>query len=472
MNNSQDRPTFKVAFLYRSHGLISRETFIAFQKTYDEIVNTLVTCHDEDELWRFVRSLFDFDDYADTVPINAANLSITIDAVQRLMNAMALDWNRDISIQKRIQPFVYTIQAARALIAMELNVDPKLIAFVRNGSDPNAVINNGMDFEPGDEVVVWNENHPTISDVAWKIRKARFPNINIVVLNLEGVTDEEEIIQKFLSKVNESTRIVAFSEVSHLTGMRLPAKSLIESIHAKNEDVHVHLDGAQSWGAFKHDLQDIKCDSYSGGSHKWFLGPKETGILYMKKESVPKFWPKDIGYNGEMQPPPTLPDDPLPDDASRFEMVGQRNDTNLIGLLYTADLMDLIGFDRIEKRIKALTKRLRDGLDGLAPELHKVFVIETPQEESRYHGILTLKFRDIVGTGQAGRRKHKGKSQEEGKLELSTVLYDALYEDHNIGVSTKKGNRLRFSPHIYNTEEHIDRAVEAVRYELTKILIK
>ena len=209
----QDRPTFKVAFLYRSHALISRETFITFQKTYDEIVNTLVTCQDEDELWRFVRSMFDFDDYADTVPINAANLSITFDAVQRLMNAMALDWNRDISIQKRIQPFVYTIQAARALIAKQLNVDPKLIAFMRNGSDPNAVINNGMDFEPGDEVVVWNENHPTNSDVAWKIRKERFPNINIVVLDLEGETNEEKIIEKFLAKVNEHTRIVTFSEV-------------------------------------------------------------------------------------------------------------------------------------------------------------------------------------------------------------------------------------------------------------------
>ena len=261
-------------------------------------------------------------------------------------------------------------------------------------------------------------------------------------------------------------------QVSHLSGMRLPAKLLIEKIHKKNKKVHVHLDGAQSWGAFKHDLKEINCDSYSGGSHKWFLGPKETGILYMKEESVPNFWPKDIGYNGEMKPPPTLPDDSLPHDASRFEMVGQRNDTNLIGLLYTADLMDLIGFDRIEDRIKALTTRLRDGLDKVAREHDNVFVIETPPELSQYHGILTIKFQDDRGTGKGHRRKHKGKNQEEAEPQLSEVLYDALYEDHNIGVSTKKGNRMRFSPHIYNTEEHIDRAVEAVRYELSKVLEK
>ena len=163
---------------------------------------------------------------------------------------------------------------------------------------------------------------------------------------------------------NEGKKLILFPfkiQVFHLSGMRLPAKFLIENLHGKNQKVDIHLDGAQNWGAFKHDLKDINCDSYNGGSHKWFLGPKETGILYMKRESVPNFWPKDIGYNGGMQPPPTFPGDPLPDDASGFEMVGQRNDTNLIGLLYTVDLMDLIGFDKIEKRVKSLTERLRGG---------------------------------------------------------------------------------------------------------------
>ena len=67
--------------------------------------------------------MFDFDDYADTVPINAGNLFVTFDAVQRLMNTMALDWNRDISYPKRFQAFVYTM---------------------KSDSDPKAVINNGL----------------------------------------------------------------------------------------------------------------------------------------------------------------------------------------------------------------------------------------------------------------------------------------------------------------------------------------
>ena len=212
----QDRPTFQVAHWYRCQGLVGRENFLAFQKRFEEVVTTIATTKDGEEFWKFVRSLFDFDDYADCVPINAANLSILFDPVLRLMNALAFDWNRDISIQKRIQPFVRTIQVARELIAKQLNVEPELVAFERNGSDPNAVINNGLTFNHGDQVVVWNENHPTQGDVAWRIRKDRFPNINIVVLDLQGEQDPMKIMKKFLDAVNGHTRLVAFSEVSEM----------------------------------------------------------------------------------------------------------------------------------------------------------------------------------------------------------------------------------------------------------------
>lgn len=258
-----------------------------------------------------------------------------------------------------------------------------------------------------------------------------------------------------------------------MSGTHLPAKLLCDKIHKKNKNVHVHVDGAQSWGAFKHDLKDMDCDSYSGGSHKWFLGPKETGILYMKRECIPNFAPKDIGYNGEMAPPPTLPDDPIPLDASRFEMVGQRNDTNLIGLLYSADIMGLIGFDRIADRIKALTIRLRGNLEKLQRELGRpIFEIETPRQMSMFHGIMVIKFNDDVQPESSRRKQRKGRKakSEDAEPLLNEVLYDKLYEDHKIGVSTKKGNRMRFSPHIYNTEEHMDRVVDAMKLELNRIL--
>ena len=52
--------------------------------------------------WDAVRDMFDFDDYADVVPINAANLCPSFHAVQEYVNQMGIDMNKDVSIQKSI----------------------------------------------------------------------------------------------------------------------------------------------------------------------------------------------------------------------------------------------------------------------------------------------------------------------------------------------------------------------------------
>lgn len=257
----------------------------------------------------------------------------------------------------------------------------------------------------------------------------------------------------------------------------------------------MHVDGAQSWGAMKHDLQVMGCDSYSGGSHKWYVGPKECGILYMKKERVPNFAPKDIGYDGEMEPPPDLTPRPegeepetLQNDASRFEMVGQRNDTNLIGLLYTGDLLELIGFENIGVRIHDLTKHLRKRLLTVQHEVSEyfgvgtdvIFAIETPDDQfetQMYHAILVLKFNEppypsasIKCRKKSKKPRGSKKAKSTEKADLSVRLYNRIYDNHKICLSTKKENRMRISPHIYNTIDHMDRLAEAIKQELIYIL--
>jgi hypothetical protein len=144
-------------------------------------------------------------------------------------------------------------------------------------------------------------------------------------------------------------------------------------------------------------------------------------MLYMTKSAAVMFWPKDIGYNGKMDPPPKPPTEPLASDASRFEMIGQRNDTNLIGLLYTADLLGLIGFDVIQARIKFITGKLREGLQRILSKypLQLPFTIETPSNTSLSEGILVIKFVD----------------RDPSEPLLSTTIYNTLYEDYKIAVS-------------------------------------
>ena len=286
----------------------------------------------------------------------------------------------------------------------------------------------------------------------WKPRLTHFGQ------TLETQANEEFISLKKFFRFTSS--FIPHIQISHLTGTRLPAKTICDDIHQKDPAVHVHVDGAQAWGCTHVDLKKMGCDSFCGSAHKWILGPKETGILYMKKDRVPDFWPKDVGYNayhGKLRPPP--PPKELANDASRFEMLGQRNDISIMGLLYAADLMAMVGFHRAEKRVQKLVKALRDRLEKMHWYKSQRFTVETPGHKGQFNGILTIKF-------ETGPYLPSAPDQD-----VSVALFNVLYNDHKIAISAIKGNRMRFSPNIHNTEDHIKRIAEAIETTLSRFVV-
>ena len=66
----------------------------------------------------------------------------------------------------------------------------------------------------------------------------------------------------------------------------MPAAEICQSIKEKYNGIHIHVDGAQTWGGEDVDLAAMKCDSFSGSSHKWYMGPRETGLLFVKESAV------------------------------------------------------------------------------------------------------------------------------------------------------------------------------------------
>jgi len=70
-----------------------------------------------------------------------------------------------------------------------------------------------LDFHDCGEVVIWSENHGT-NNRAWEIRKQRYPNIEIITVDLTGATTDQEVIARFVAEIKPGiTRVVTFSEV-------------------------------------------------------------------------------------------------------------------------------------------------------------------------------------------------------------------------------------------------------------------
>ena len=121
---------------------------------------------DDEALFRLVRREFPFGE--ERLPMNAANLCPSPRAVADAVSELTRDIDRDCSFQNRAK-FAGMREAAREAAAAMLGASPDEVALTRNTSESNNIVNAGLPLGPGDEVVAWDQNHPT-NNVAWEVR--------------------------------------------------------------------------------------------------------------------------------------------------------------------------------------------------------------------------------------------------------------------------------------------------------------
>ena len=379
----------------------------------------------DEAYWDLVRSQFSFDE--SKIPMNAANLCPSFRSVSEVVSSLTHDIDKDCSFNNRSK-FNRFLENSRNIVAAQLNVGKNEIALVRNTSEANNIINNGIDLSQDDEVLIWDQNHPT-NNVAWEVRAARKGFFVKKVSTPVKPNDDQELIDVFVSQFTTKTKVLALTHVSNVSGIKLPIKELASAAHARG--IYVHVDGAQVWGAMPLDLAELGIDSFSASSHKWFMGPKEVGVLYIKQQNIDHFWPNVIAAGWGNQSDTQL------EGARKFESLGQRDDAALAGIATTAHQLDLIGLERIEERIINLSSYLKEGVARLGLEL------VTPIESNLSHGVCIV----------------------EAPISERSDITNKLYE--NYGISAAATGGIRLCPAIYNTMEHVDRAIDALKEIMT-----
>jgi cysteine desulfurase/selenocysteine lyase len=406
------------------------------------------------------------------VPMNAANLCPEPEPLIAAANLLRIAYNRNVAQQVRTAggPRVAQLENVRARLARSLGLPPERkndLALIRNSSEGNNAIHCGFrdwtrtdDLAQLDSVVVWDDNHPTNLD-AWRLRRdpARRPRNNrdkpdtpqqgdlfeLITLGLDRRDDSEQIAKAFIGRIDKRTRFVTFSETSNGSGMRIPEKA-IERIwqHVAanaHPDCHVHIDGTMSWGARPVNLSRAHCHSFVSSAHKWFMGPKETAVFYMRKDRAVRFTPSIHAYDYQIKVPAW---DKLPDDALRFELLGQRDDVNLITLDLTQMMWDLLAAHQPYARVTHLADRMKRQL------LKFQWRLRTPESAETSAGIVR-----VEAPREPGERSPS----------LYNWMYDAARE-HRFGGSgggdTPEKETFRLCPHLYNTEDDIDHAVASM----------
>ena len=375
---------------------------------------------EDESYWEQVRARFSFRE--ERVPMNAANLCPSPRVVADRVEELTRDIDRDCSFNNRAK-FSGLREESRAQAAAQLGVDPDEIALVRNTSEANNTVNAGIPLSPGDEVVLWDQNHPT-NNVAWDVRAARFGFSVRRVSVPARPSGPGELAAPFLQALTARTRVLSVTHVSNVSGIRLPVGELAAA--ARRRGVHFHVDGAQTWGALDVDLREMGCDSYSASAHKWFMGPKEAGLLYVREERIPALWPATVA--------PGWGDDVEPDakGARKFESLGQRDDACLAAVATAAEFHSAIAPPAVAARVAHLAVALKEGLADAG------MTLVTPMDPALSAGVCIV---EAPGDRRTAARR--------------------LYEEHGIAGAATGG--LRLCPHVYNTMAHVERAVEGVR---------
>lgn len=215
------------------------------------------------------------------------------------------------------------------------------IALLRNATEGNSYIANGVDMKPGDEVLMTDQEHPG-GEHPWNLKAKRYGIVVKKVTLPRPVKDSAQVLSLINDAITPRTRVLFFSHITTFSGVVLPAKDLCAL--ARTKGILSAVDGAHVVGMMRVNLHNLGCDMYSSSPHKWLMAPKGSGFLYVRDEVIDRVW-NTIATEGWDEPSLR---------AERFQRIGSSNVPSLLGLRASIKLANDIGLDRIERRHRQL----------------------------------------------------------------------------------------------------------------------
>jgi selenocysteine lyase/cysteine desulfurase len=219
------------------------------------------------------------------------------------------------------------------------------LALLRNATEANNYIANGLDLKGGDEVLMTDQEHPG-GEHPWNLREKRYGVVVKRVRLPKPVPDAATVLNLFRDAVTPKTRVFFFSHITTVTGVVLPAKELCAL--ARSKGIVSAVDGAHVVGMMELNLRDLGCDLYSSSPHKWLQAPKGSGFLYVRDEMIDRLW-STLATEGWDEPKLR---------AERFQRIGSSNVPALAGMRAAVLFARQIGMERIEKRHRAMADAL------------------------------------------------------------------------------------------------------------------
>ena len=318
-------------------------------------------------------------------------------------------------------------EGSREKVADFINAEKDEIVFVRNTTEGENLLASSLEFEG--EIVLSEMAHHS-EQLPWREKTEK----NTEYLKTENGKISVKDAEK---KINEDTGLVVISHISNVFGVENPVDEIIEIAH-KNEALVV-LDCAQSAPHMNLDVKELNADFITFSGHK-MLGPSGIGILYGKIELLEETGPYQVG--GGMVKSVEKDSVRYEDPPQKFE-AGTPNISGAIGLKAAIEYLEEIGLEDIHEHDLRISEKIREGLEDidsikvLSPE--DSVLVSFYSEKVHSHDLAEV----LNQKGVAVRAGNHCAQPQHQDLDLAGTV--------------------RASPYLYNTEEDVEKLLEAVR---------
>lgn len=322
------------------------------------------------------------------------------------------------------------LEGVRARVADFLAADQDGLALVPNATTGVATVLRGLDWAPGDEILLADSAYFAVKQAARALAD-RF-GVRVVEARVPfPLTVPEEVTAAFVAAMTDRTRLMIVDHVVSATAVIFPVEDVLAAARARG--VATLVDGAHAPGLLPLSLRAVGADFYTGNLHKWVCTPKGAAILYVAPPWRRRLHPLAVSHAYGLGLAP------------EFDWTGTADPTAWLAVPAALDLLGGLGWDAIRAANHALVRRGRAVIaEALGTELPH------PDDPRLYGPMATIR---VPWADPADDRK-------------LAALTARLFAEHRIEVPfTRYDGRawVRISGQLYNRPDQYERLAAVLR---------
>ncbi|AFK86561.1 MULTISPECIES: cysteine desulfurase family protein [Thermoanaerobacterium] len=366
---------------------------------------------------------------------NSATTKVRREVVEKMVEAMEVEYGNPSSVHRKGYNAEKILSKSREDVAKLLGCESHEVFFTSGGTESNNLAIRGIVHSMkrnGNHLITTKIEHPSVLNVMKQLEEEGF---DVTYLNVDnhGYVDLDEL----KNAINDRTILMSIMAANNEIGTIEPLDEIAKLKRMKDK-FYFHVDGVQAVGKINIDLKNIDIDLLSISGHKMH-GPKGIGALYVKKGTKIK----PILYGGGQE-------------ANLRS--GTENMPGIVGLGEACRFMK-DNFIEYEGKLRALKKRLYDGIKSEIPDIH----LNGPDIDDGAPQILNISFLGVRGEVLLHALEEKGIYVSTGSA-CSSHKNTESHVLKAIGLSHEYiEGAIRFSLSVFNTEEEIDYAIQVLK---------